>query len=186
MLGRDYAALRTVLVFSGIDRQEGDMADDATTLGNAAIDAGSVKAVTGTNYPEPMRKYVAGRAKRKLGDAFGLKNFGINLTTLAPGAMSALRHWHTRQDEFIYMLEGEAILVTDAGEQMIRPGMIAGFPAGKKDGHHLINRSDRDVVYLEIGDRLPGDEADYPDLDMVTRQQPDGRWVYFHRNGEPY
>jgi uncharacterized cupin superfamily protein len=162
------------------------MANDASRPKPAAIDAASVPSVSGTNYPEQFRKYVTGRAKRKLGDAFGLQNFGVNLTTLAPGAMSALRHWHTRQDEFIYMIEGEAVLVTDAGEQVLRPGMVAGFPAGKKDGHHLINRSDRDVVYLEIGDRLPGDTADYPDLDMVTRQQADGKWVYYHRNGEPY
>jgi uncharacterized cupin superfamily protein len=162
------------------------MADVATAREAIAIDARSVEANTGTNYPEPLRKFVAGRAKRKLGDVFGLRNFGVNLTTLAPGAMSALRHWHFRQDEFVYMLEGEAVLVTDAGEQVLRPGMAAGFPAGKRDGHHLINRSDREAVYLEVGDRLPGDEADYPDMDMVTRQQADGRWVYFHRNGDPY
>ena len=162
------------------------MANDASRPKAAAIDAQSVPSVSGTNYPEHLRKHVAGRSKRRLGDAFGLKNFGVNLTTLAPGAMSALRHWHTGQDEFIYLLEGEAVLVTDAGEEVLRPGMVAGFPAGKKDGHHLINRSNRDVVYLEIGDRLPGDTADYPDLDMVTRQQPDGKWIYFHRNGEPY
>jgi uncharacterized cupin superfamily protein len=162
------------------------MADDTTLRAPIAIDAKSVEPRTGTNYPAFLHKFVAGRAKRKLGDAFGLKNFGVNLTTLAPGSMSALRHWHTKQDEFVYILEGEAVLVTDAGEQLLRPGMIAGFPAGKQDGHHLINRSGRDVVYLEIGDRLPGDAADYPDMDMVTRQQPDGRWVYFHRNGEPY
>lgn len=152
----------------------------------AALESGAVPAVSRTNYPEQFRKHVAGRSKRRLGDAFGLRNFGVNLTTLKPGAMSALRHWHVKQDEFIYMLEGEAVLVTDAGEQVIRPGMFAGFPAGKKDGHHLVNRSDRDVVYLEIGDRLPGDAAEYPDLDMVTRQAADGQWVYYRRNGEPY
>lgn len=162
------------------------MTDAAAAQKLIAIDAKSLESKSATNYPEPLRKFVAGRAKSKLGDAFGLKNFGVNLTTLAPGAMSALRHWHTRQDEFVYILDGEAVLVTDAGEQVLRPGMVAGFPAGRQDGHHLINRSDRDVVYLEVGDRLPGDEADYPDMDMVTRQQPDGRWVYFHRNGEPY
>lgn len=162
------------------------MADAAAAQKIIAIDAKSLEAKSSTNYPEPLRKVVAGRAKRRLGDAFGLKNFGVNMTTLTPGAMSALRHWHTRQDEFVYILEGEAVLVTNAGEQTLRPGMAAGFPAGKQDGHHLINRSDRDVVYLEIGDRLPGDAADYPDMDMVTRQQPDGRWVYFRRNGEPY
>jgi uncharacterized cupin superfamily protein len=162
------------------------MANDKPGAKPAAVEAISVPSVSGTNYPEHLRKFVAGRSKRKLGDAFGLRNFGVNLTTLAPGAMSALRHWHTKQDEFVYIVEGEAVLVTDAGEQVLRPGMVAGFPAGKEDGHHLINRSQRDVVYIEIGDRLPGDAADYPDMDMVTRQQPDGRWMYFHRNGEPY
>jgi uncharacterized cupin superfamily protein len=156
---------------------------EAKTVG---IDARSVPSVSSTNYPEQFRQFVAGRSKRRLGDAFGLKNFGVNLTTLAPGAMSALRHWHVKQDEFVYILEGECILATDAGEQVLRPGMAAGFPAGKKDGHHLINRSDRDAVYLEIGDRLPGDAADYPDLDMVTRQSSDGKWVYYRRSGEPY
>lgn len=159
---------------------------EAKKAGAPAVEAKSVPSVSSTNYPEQFRKYVAGRSKRRLGDTFGLKNFGVNLTTLTPGAMSALRHWHTGQDEFIYMIEGEAVLITDAGEQVLRPGMVAGFPAGKKDGHHLVNRSDRDAVYLEIGDRLPGDTADYPDLDMVTRQQPDGKWVYFRRNGDPY
>jgi uncharacterized cupin superfamily protein len=162
------------------------MANDGSGAKAAAMDAKSVPSVSGTNYPEQFRKHVAGRSRRRLGDAFGLKNFGVNLTTLAPGAMSALRHWHVKQDEFIYMVEGEAVLVTDAGEQILRPGMFAGFPAGRQDGHHLINRSGRDAVYLEIGDRLPGDAADYPDLDMVTRQDPDGRWVYYRRNGEPY
>jgi uncharacterized cupin superfamily protein len=162
------------------------MANDRSGARTAALEANSVPSVSGTNYPEQFRKHVAGRSRRRLGDAFGLKNFGVNLTTLAPGAMSALRHWHVKQDEFIYMVEGEAVLVTDAGEQILRPGMFAGFPAGRQDGHHLINRSSRDAVYLEIGDRLPGDAADYPDLDMVTRQEPDGRWVYYRRNGEPY
>jgi uncharacterized cupin superfamily protein len=162
------------------------MANEASGPTAAALEAGAVPSVSRTNYPEQFRKYVAGRSRRRLGDAFGLKNFGVNLTTLAPGAMSALRHWHAKQDEFIYVLEGEAVLVTDAGEQVVRPGMFAGFPAGRQDGHHLINRSERDVVYLEIGDRMPGDAADYPDLDMVTRQATDGQWAYYRRDGSPY
>jgi uncharacterized cupin superfamily protein len=162
------------------------MANDKSGAKPAAVEANSVPSVSTTNYPEQFRPYVAGRSKRRLGDAFSLRNFGVNLTTLTPGAMSALRHWHVKQDEFVYILEGECILATDAGEEVLRPGMVAGFPAGKKDGHHLINRSDRNVVYLEIGDRLPGDAADYPDLDMVTHQGADGKWAYFHRDGKPY
>jgi len=135
--------------------------DSAAKTKPAAIEATSLPPVSSTGYPEPYRQMVAGRSRRRLGDAFGLKNFGVNLTRLEPGAMSSMRHWHTRQDEFVYMLEGEAVLITDAGEQVMRPGMVAGFPAGKPDGHHMVNRSDKPAVYLEIGDRLPGDGADY-------------------------
>ena len=109
------------------------MANDKPGTKPAGIEAISVPSVSSTNYPESLRKFVAGRAKRRLGDAFGLRNFGVNLTTLAPGAMSALRHWHAKQDEFVYILEGEAVLVTDAGEQVLRPGMVAGFP-GRQGG----------------------------------------------------
>src|SRR5262249_40424679 len=133
------------------------MADDASKAMPAAIDANTLPSVSSTGYPEPFRKLVAGRSRRKLGDVFGLQNFGVNLTRLTPGAMSSMRHWHGRQDEFVYVLEGEVVLVTDAGEQIMGAGMVAGFPAGRQDGHHLINRSTKDAVYLEIGDRLPGD-----------------------------
>ena len=139
-----------------------------------------------TNYPEPFASRVAGREKRPLGDLFGLTNFGVNLTRLAPGAMSALRHAHTRQDEFVYVLEGEPTLVTDAGETMLRPGMCAGFKAGTGDAHHLVNRTDRDVVYLEIGDRSPGDGATYPDDDLQAVQDAEARWRFVHKDGTPY
>jgi len=152
----------------------------------AAIDARTVEAVTGTGYPEPFRKLVMDREKRRLGDAFGLKNFGVNLVRLPPGTMSSMRHWHAKEDEFVYVLEGEVVLITDAGEQIMRPGMVAGFPAGRPDGHHLINRSARDVVYLEVGDRPSDDQATYPDIDLLAKQLPDGKWIYTHRNGEPY
>ena len=112
-----------------------------------------------SNYPEEFKASVAGRSKKRLGDAAGLQNFGVNLTKLAPGSCSALRHWHTRQDEFIYILSGEIILVTDEGEQILTPGTAAGFPAGVADGHHLINRSNSEAVYLELGDRTPNDEV---------------------------
>lgn len=162
------------------------MTDSATRPKTVAIDAVSLPSTSSTGYPEPFRKAVAGRSRRKLGDAFGLKNFGVNLARLEPGAMSSMRHWHFTQDEFVYMLEGEAVLVTDAGEQLLKPGMVAGFPAGKPDGHHLINRSDKPAVYLEIGDRSPGDGADYPDIDMTAREGAGGTWIYTRKDGTPY
>jgi uncharacterized cupin superfamily protein len=129
---------------------------------------------------------MAGREKRPLGDLFGLTHFGVNLTRLAPGAASALRHAHTRQDEFVYILEGEPTLVTDAGETVLRPGMCAGFKAGSGDAHCLVNRSERDVVYLEIGDRSDGDAVTYPDDDLAAVLGPDGKWRFVHKDGTPY
>ena len=150
-----------------------------------AIDADEVVARTTSLYPEPFASMVAGRAKRALGDVFGLTNFGVNLTRLAPGSRSALRHTHTRQDEFVFVLEGTATLVTNAGETALQAGMCAGFPAGHGDAHQLINRSDSDVVYLEVGDRVAGDEVVYPDDDLAARMI-DGRWQFLHKNGQPY
>lgn len=146
------------------------------------LDAAAVEGLQGsTGYPVHCRARVAGRTKSKLGDLFGLKKFGVNITHLQPGAESALRHWHTRQDEFVYVLEGELVLITDAGEQVLRPGMCVGFPAGRPDGHHLVNRGPAVASYLEVGDRSAGDEAHYPDEDMVHR---DGR--FYHRDGTPW
>jgi uncharacterized cupin superfamily protein len=139
-----------------------------------------------TNYPEPFASRMRGREKRPLGDAFGLTNFGVNLTRLAPGAISALRHAHTKQDEFVYILEGHPTLVTDAGETALAPGMCAGFKAGTGDGHHLVNRSAQDVVYLEVGDRTPGDQGTYPDDDLRAVLGPDGKWRFTHKDGRPY
>jgi uncharacterized cupin superfamily protein len=130
-----------------------------------------------TNYPEPFAARVAGRTKRPLGDLFGLTNFGVNLTRLAPGAISSLRHTHTRQDELVYILEGHPTLVTNDGDTLLAPGMCAGFQAGSGDAHHLINRSDTDVVYLEVGDRSPGDGCTYPDDDLQA-VMVDGQWVF--------
>lgn len=138
-----------------------------------------------SNYPGPFRSMVAGRVKRPLGDLFGLQNFGINLTRLQPGSISALLHRHTRQDEFVYVLEGEATLVTDQGEVALGPGMCAGFPAGGI-AHQLVNRGDADVVYLEIGDRTPGDAGEYPADDLRADLGPDGQWVFSHKDGRPY
>lgn len=138
-----------------------------------------------SNYPEPFASMVAGRFKRPLGDVFGLKNFGVNLTRLAPGAISALRHAHTVQDEFIYILQGTPTLITDAGETPLSPGMCAGFKSGSGDAHHLVNRSAEEVVYLEIGDRNPGDAASYPDDDLQALFES-GQWVFKHKDGRPY
>ena len=137
-------------------------------------------------YPAPFAKAMEGRTKRPLGDLFGLSNFGVNIVHLVPGGRSALRHAHTRQDEFVYVIEGEATLVTDAGDTPLKPGMCAGFKAGTGDAHHLINRSARDVVYLEIGDRSAGDEVDYPEDDIRVRTGPDGKKRYEHKDGTPY
>ena len=128
---------------------------------------------------------MAGRVKRPLGDLFGLTNFGVNLTTLKPGAVSALRHAHTKQDEFVYILEGRPTLVTDAGRTPLKPGMCAGFKAGTGDAHHLVNETIEDVVYLEIGDRTPGDSATYPDDDIAAVAVDGGR-RFAHKDGTPY
>ena len=116
---------------------------------------------------------------------FGLTNFGVNLTRLAPGGQSALRHAHAKQDEFVYILEGEATLITDSGETLLKPGMCAGFKAGTGDAHHLVNRSGKDVVFLEVGDRSAGDSVSYPDDDVVAVFGADGKWKYSRKDGKP-
>ncbi|MCF3627619.1 cupin domain-containing protein [Thalassospiraceae bacterium LMO-SO8] len=138
-----------------------------------------------STYPEPFFSRMAGRKKRQLGDVFGLANFGVNLTRLAPGGESALLHRHTRQDEFVYILEGSPTLVTEDGETELSPGMCAGFPAGGS-AHHLVNRTTADVLYLEIGDRTPGDAASYPRDDIQANLGPDGQWLFTHKDGSPY
>ncbi|WP_119422518.1 cupin domain-containing protein [Desertibaculum subflavum] len=138
-----------------------------------------------SNYPEPFFTRMLKREKRQLGDVFGLKNFGVNLTRLKPGGESALLHRHTRQDEFVYVLQGTAILVTESGETELRPGMCAGFPAGTF-AHQLVNRGAADVLYLEIGDRVAGDAADYPADDIQAVLGGDGKWLFAHKDGRPY
>src|SRR5215813_10257577 len=137
-----------------------------------------------TNYPEPFASRMAGRLKRPLGDVFGLSNFGVNLTRLAPGAVSSLRHAHTKQDEFVFILEGHPTLHTDEGATKLAPGMCAGFKAGTGNAHHLVNETAADVVYLEIGDRTPGDGAAYPDDDLAA-SFADGNWKVTHKDGTP-
>lgn len=139
-----------------------------------------------TSYPEPFASRMAGREKRPLGDLFGLTNFGVNLARLAPGAVSALRHAHIRQDEFIYVLQGQPTLVTDAGETVLQVGECAGFKSGTGNGHHLVNRTQSDVIYLEVGDRSPADAVGYPDDDMQAQQGADGKWRFLHKDGDPY
>lgn len=136
-------------------------------------------------YPEPFASRMAGRSKRQLGEVFRLSNFGVNLTTLAPGGSSALRHAHTKQDEFVYVLSGTPTLHTDRGHTLLSPGMCAGFKAGSGDAHRLVNSTQEEVVYLEVGDRTAGDEANYPD-DDIKAALVDGKWVFIHKNGDLY
>lgn len=138
-----------------------------------------------SNYPEPFFSRMAKREKRPLGDLFGLKNFGVNLTRLAPGGESALLHRHSKQDEFVFILEGEPTLVTETQEIALSPGMCAGFPANGV-AHQLINRTDRDVVILEVGDRTAGDEGSYPRDDIQAVLGADGKWQFTHKDGRPY
>lgn len=138
-----------------------------------------------SNYPEPFASRMKGREKRQLGDAFGLTNFGVNLTVLTPGAVSALRHAHSKQDEFVYILEGRPTLVTDEGRLQLSPSMCAGFKAGSGNAHCMVNETSEDVVYLEVGDRTVGDEATYPD-DDIKATMVDGKWQFAHKNGRPY
>ncbi|NMM43259.1 cupin domain-containing protein [Rhodospirillaceae bacterium KN72] len=137
-----------------------------------------------SNYPPEFAVKVEGRIKRQLGDAFGLKNFGVNLTVLKPGAMSALHHRHGVQDEFIYILSGHPTVAVDDQEYRMDPGMVMGFPA-QGAAHHLRNDTDEDVTYLEIGDRLPGDSGEYPNDDIMAVREND-QWVFKHKDGTPY
>jgi uncharacterized cupin superfamily protein len=136
-------------------------------------------------YPEPFASRMAGRIKRRLGDVFGLSNFGVNLTTLAPGGSSALRHAHSRQDEFIYVISDHPTLHTDAGMERLAPGMCAGFKAGTGNAHRLLNETDVDATYLDIGDRSAGDEVDYPEDDLQAIEV-EGAWRFLHKDGTPY
>lgn len=147
-----------------------------------AIDPRALPARNRSGYPEPYRSRVLPREKRALGDAAGLTRIGVNLTTLAPGKESSMRHWHTQEDELIYVIEGEVVLRTAAGEQTLAAGMCAGFPAGVNDGHQLINRSQRPAVYLEISNRDPEDTAEYsdPDVDLAYH-----RGNFTRRDGTP-
>ncbi len=158
------------------------MSETANPKKSSVIDPATVETRRGSSYPADLAHLAAGRSKQSLGDVAGLTDFGVNLVRLAPGSWSSIRHWHSREDEFIYIIEGEPVLVTDAGEQALGPGMAAGFPAGVADGHHLINRTGAVVTYLEIGARRAEDDCFYPDADLQYRHQ-DG--VFTRKNGSP-
>jgi uncharacterized cupin superfamily protein len=149
------------------------------------IDIALVPERNSTSYPEPFGRAVAGRFWRALGQAAGLTQFGVNLVRLAPGAWSSQRHWHEQEDEFLLMLEGELVLVEDEGETVMRPGDSAGFKAGVTNGHHLINRTDEDAVFLVVGTRASSERAHYPDVDLALEAN-DGRFRYMNKKGEPY
>jgi uncharacterized cupin superfamily protein len=152
--------------------------------GRAALDA---EPRTSTNYPDEFRDRIQGRVKRALGDLFGLDQFGVNLTELAPGAWSALRHWHSHEDELVYVLDGEIVLITDAGEEVLSPGDCVGFRAGTADGHHLVNRTAQPVRYLEIGSRRPQDDwVMYPDEDLEVRPNGSGKRRFVRKDGTPF
>jgi uncharacterized cupin superfamily protein len=154
-----------------------------TSLRLPALDPATVEEKRGSGYPEPYRSRMGDRGKRRLGDACGLTHFGVNLVALPPGGQSALRHWHTLEDEFVYVIEGELVLVSDGGEQTLHAGDCAGYPAGKTDGHHLINRSSGAARYLEVGNRVEADTAHYPDDDIKYADDGSG---YAHKDDRPY
>lgn len=147
------------------------------------IDVAAVPERKGSNYPEPYAAMAGNRFKQALGNAGGLEDFGVNLTQLPPGAWSSQRHWHTEEEEFVYMLSGELTLVTEAGEQLLRANDCAAFPRNVADGHHLINRSESIAVYLEIGTRAATDICSYPDIDLHCDSRIDG---YTHKDGTPF
>ncbi len=157
-----------------------------TELKPPAFDSGEVPESNQTGYPEPFRADNQKRFNRRLGERAGLTNFGVNLTRIVPGGLSSHRHAHSRQDEFVYVLAGEVILETNAGQQVLRPGTCAGFPAGSGDAHRFVNRSSADVVLLVAGDRAAGDDVSYPDIDMHATLGPDGKYRFTRKDGTPY
>ena len=150
-----------------------------------ALDPATVPEKRGSTYTEPSRSLMRVRATPRLGAALGLTRFGVNLVTLGPGARSALRHWHTLEDEFVWVLEGEVVLVTNDGEQVLRAGACAGYPAGRRDAHQFVNRSDRPARYLEVGSRIEGDNAFYPDDDLMWCEDENGVYAA-HKDGRRY
>jgi uncharacterized cupin superfamily protein len=151
-----------------------------------ALDVSVVAPRSTSSYPEPFRSRVLPREKRALGEALGLTRIGVNLTTLPPGKESSMRHFHTLEDELVFVVEGEVVLVTDEGEQVLGAGACAGFPAGVRNAHQLVNRSDRPALYLEISNQDAQDGVEYADVDLAYQSAPDGRAVFTHKDGKPY
>lgn len=151
-----------------------------------AFDPAEIKESNATTYPPPFNADALKRFNRKIGDHAGLKNYGVVLTRIEPGGQSSHRHGHATQDEFVYVLEGTPTLETDAGAQLLSPGLCAGFPAGSGDAHRFRNLSDKDVLLLVVGDRSPNDQVHYPDVDMLLAPQPDGSRRFLHKDGTPY
>ena len=149
------------------------------------IDIEAIPETSSTGYPAPFRELVKGRFRKALGNAGRLTQFGVNLCRLAPGAATAQRHWHEKEDELVFVLDGELTLIEDDGETLLRAGDAAAFKAGTRNGHHLVNRSGRDALLLEIGTRDPNDRGEYPDLDM-TFVCENGVDRFLHRDGTPY
>jgi len=147
------------------------------------LDLSTIALRTGSGYPAPFDAICAGRSRQALGDAGGLTQFGVNLLQLAPGTASSQRHWHTQEDEFVFVVAGTVVLVTDEGEQVLHAGDCAAFPAGVPDGHQIINRGSEPAVCLEVGSRIPSDGARYPDIDLIYDGSTES---YTHRDGTPY
>jgi uncharacterized cupin superfamily protein len=150
-----------------------------------AFDPADVPESNATIIPGPLRAQNQTRYNRRLGDHAGLRNFGVNLTRIIPGGQSSYRHAHSTQDEFIWVLEGEVVLETDAGSQVLKPGMFAGFPAGTGDAHRFVNRTDADALLLVVGDRSAGDVITYPGVDLHGRLGPDGKYAFTRKDGTP-
>ena len=151
-----------------------------------AFDPADVKESNASSYPPPYHADNSNRYNRRIGDHAGLTHYGVVLTRIVPGGQSSHRHAHATQDEFVYVLEGEPVLETNDGAQQLKPGMCAGFPAGTGDAHCFLNRTDKDVLLLVVGDRSPNDDVRYPDVDMHLASQPDGSRRFLHKNGTPY
>jgi uncharacterized cupin superfamily protein len=149
------------------------------------IDVAAIAEVNTTGYPPPFDAIVAGRFRKRLGNAGGLTQFGVNLCRLEPGSGTAQRHWHEREDELVYVLDGEVVLIEDEGETVLSPGDAATFKAGVADGHHIVNRSDRDALILEVGSRIANERAEYSDIDMQVVVE-NGKSRYLHKDGTPY
>ena len=149
------------------------------------IDIANIPWAGGSGYPDPYRQRVEGRERKRLGNAAGLDQYGVNLTRLKPGALSAIRHWHENEDEFVYVLDGELVLIEDEGETLLRPGDAAGFKAGVANGHCLVNRTDRDALYLEVGTRASAERAHYPDDDLFAEKDATG-FRFLHKDRSPF